>query len=444
MNESLAHPAEPAPSARADGANLTEVPLLLARGAWITVTALALGLLVVAMPLAYAQIITPHTGTQCADSRFSPAQFAAMHAAGLSPASLALWIIAVQCFSTLVTVGVGALLFWRRSENRMALLAATSLVLTGTQLSDTHWLGAVCALRPAWPAVGLLVDLLGVVGSLLGPVLFFTFPSGKWVPRWGTWLMLLWLPLALVPAQFYAFGAAHQPFGNLYGGLINAIPVLAQVYRYRNVSTPAERLQTKWVVLGIGLGGGGIAAIIGWGAFGAYNPIAPWWPLFLRYGGAAIQIFGTLIPISIGIALLRSRLFDIDQVINRVLVYGSLTGVLALLYLGTVIGLQNLVSALTGQTSPLIVVVSTLAIATLVTPLRRALQRGIDRRFYRRKYDAARTLASFSATLRDEVDLAQLHEGLLAVVDETMQPRHVSLWLPRARPMTAGEPTAVE
>jgi hypothetical protein len=427
------------PTAHTEGARLTGAPLALARAAWIATTLVLVGLQVAAMPLAYQQIITPHTGPQCADSRFSPAQFAAMHAAGVSPASLALWIIAVQCFSTLVYVGVAALLFWRRSDNRMALLAATALVALGTTFSDEHWLGAACALRPAWPAAALLFHLLGEVGGLLVPVLFFTFPSGKWAPRWSPWLFLCLIlvspPKDLSPAVVNDFLASHQWIENVIGGLLFATLLFAQVYRYRRVSTPTERLQTKWVVLGGGLGLGGVTALIGWGAFGGFNPTAPWWPLFFRYGGAAIQFCFTLIPLSIGIALLRSHLFDVDRLINRVLVYGALTGVLGLLYLGGVVLLQRL----TGQTQPLLVVLTTLVSAALVQPLRRALQRGIDRRFYRRKYDAAQTLSAFSATLRDEVDLGRLRADLLAVVDETMQPRSLSLWLARAHSPPAGE-----
>src|SRR5215469_9935324 len=117
MHNSPAPVAEPAPSARAAGANLAGTPLALARAAWLVTTLVSLGLLVAAMPLAYQQITTPQTGPQCADSRFSPAQIAALHAAGVSPTSLAVEILVVQCFSTLVYVGVGALLFWRRSEN---------------------------------------------------------------------------------------------------------------------------------------------------------------------------------------------------------------------------------------------------------------------------------------------------------------------------------------
>lgn len=449
MHDSLADAAELVPAARTDDANLSGVSLALARAAWLVTTILSVGLLVAAMPLAYQQISTPHTGPQCADSRFSPAQFAAMHAAVVSPAALAAWIIVVACYELLVYVGVGALLFWRRSENRVALLAATVLVLWSSS-NDTHWLGASCALRAAWPAAGLLYDLLGAVGGLLVPVLWYTFPSGKWAPRWSKWLIPAWilsgvlnLPSDLRPAPVTDFITSHLWIGQATGGLLYATLLIAQVYRYVRVSTPVERQQTKWVVLGGGLGLGVAAAGIVWGAFGAFNPTAPWYPLVMRYVGAAIGFGFLLIPISIGIALLRSHLFDVDQLINRVLVYGSLTGVLALLYFGSVLALQGLVRGLTGQTQPLIVV-TTLAIAALVQPLRRALQRGIDRRFYRRKYDAARTLAAFSATLRDEVDLARLREDLLAVVGETMQPQHVSLWLPAAPLASTSEPAAGE
>ena len=128
---------------------------------------------------------------------------------------------------------------------------------------------------------------------------------------------------------------------------------------------------------------------------------------------------------------MRYRLYDIDRIINRTLVYGILTGSLALVYLGGVTATQTIFQAFTGQEElpQLVIVASTLLIAALFNPLRRRIQSFIDRRFYRRKYDARRTLETFSATLRDETDLEALNDELVGVVRETMQPAHVSLWL---------------
>jgi hypothetical protein len=144
---------------------------------------------------------------------------------------------------------------------------------------------------------------------------------------------------------------------------------------------------------------------------------------------ASVLAFG-LIDLSLGVAITRYRLFDIDVIIRRTLVYAVLTGVLAVAYLGSVLVLQSVFQAVTGEgQSPLVVVLSTLAIAALFGPVRGRVQAGIDRRFFRRKYDAARTLAAFGAQARDEVDLDHLSSHLIGVVQETMQPESVGLWL---------------
>jgi hypothetical protein len=145
--------------------------------------------------------------------------------------------------------------------------------------------------------------------------------------------------------------------------------------------------------------------------------------------GTVLQVFVLLIPLSIALAILRSRLWEIDIIIHRTLVYGTLTGILLLVYAGLVIALQSLLRGILNQNNDVAIVASTLAIAALAQPLRRSIQNVIDRRFYRRKYDASKTLADFSATLRHEVDLNQLSEQLVAVVQETMQPTHISLWV---------------
>jgi hypothetical protein len=156
-----------------------------------------------------------------------------------------------------------------------------------------------------------------------------------------------------------------------------------------------------------------------------------WWLNLLTY---AVLASFSLVPIAVGIAILKYRLYEIDLLINRALVYGPLTATLIALYFGGIVVLQRLFVLLTGQQSTLAVVASTLLIAALFTPLRRRIQSFIDRRFYRSKYDARKTLEAFSARLRDETDLEALNDELVGVVRETMQPAHVSLWL---RPETA-------
>jgi len=214
-------------------------------------------------------------------------------------------------------------------------------------------------------------------------------------------------------------------------GMIVLGAMYAQIYRYRYVSAPTERQQTKWVLFGF------LLWLLLMGILGVpysiemslpAGSLLPWWSLV---SSAGWWVALTIVPLSLSIAVLRYRLYDIDVLINRTLVYGSLTVTLALVYFGGVTATEAVFRALTGQEqqSQIAVVVSTLVIAALFTPLRRRIQSFIDRRFYRRKYDARKTLEAFSATLRDETDLEALNSELVGVVRETMQPAHVSLWL---------------
>jgi hypothetical protein len=160
-------------------------------------------------------------------------------------------------------------------------------------------------------------------------------------------------------------------------------------------------------------------------------------PLGEMVAETVVYGFLLLIPLSIGVAVLRSRLFDIDLIINRTLVYVSLTVLLVMVYVGCVVSMQYAFrTLLTGQESQLAIVASTLAVAAIINPLRRRIQTFVDRRFYRRKYDARKTLEAFSAKLRDETDLEALNDGLVGVVRDTMQPVHASLWL---RPETGAK-----
>lgn len=213
----------------------------------------------------------------------------------------------------------------------------------------------------------------------------------------------------------------------LYGSVI-----VAQVSRYRRHSTPVERQQTKWVVLALvplmllNLTSGSVLA---------WEPVLPGVDahvahvLVLFAFDIILSLAVLLIPLAIAISILRYRLWEIDALVSKLLVYGVLTALLAGVYVGLILGLQGLLRGIIQQTNGIALVVSTLVIAALFHPLRRRLQSLIDRCFYRQKYDAASTLAAFSAVLRTEVDVGHVSEHVVAVVQETMRPTFVSLWL---------------
>jgi hypothetical protein len=319
----------------------------------------------------------------------------------------------------LVYFTVAALIFWRKSDDWMALLVALMLVLI-TPIATLP--DEILTLLGSFPSMRVLIAVSIYLGLASFLLFWFLFPNGRFVPRWSPWFVagyLLWFAgycLLGIWVDFVKWeGAVWASF--LLAVLSVFVTVLfVQIYRYDKVSSPLERQQSKWAIVGTFIALAGIAWV----------PFAP-----ISSPPPNVRVILLLIPLSIGIAILRYRLYDIDVLINRTLVYGTLTVLLALVYFGLVIGLQTLVRLFTGKVSqsPVVIVASTLAIAALFQPLRRSIQAIIDRRFYRRKYDSAKTLEAFSATLRNEVDLSQLREQLLNVVQETMQPAHVSLWL---------------
>jgi hypothetical protein len=401
--------------------------LILARTVWVVIAVLAVALLVADIPPNYAQYLTVCTQSICPNQMATPDMVRALHSAGLSLQFYALYLTTFEIVFVLIFCGIGAIIAWRKSRDWMALLVSLTLVIVGTTIATNYQ-----QLATAYPITQMPGDLLHFLLNTLPILVLYLFPNGRFVPRWTRWFALLVVLFMGVGSFFPAstFNTANLP-GPLNIVLALAVfgtTIFAQVYRYILVSTPAERQQTKWVVLGI------IVTICYFLVLNiiTLNP-ATTQARSLGFLFAEVSYFLALmiIPLAIAFSILRYRLWDIDLIIKRTLVYGILTGLLALIYFGCVFILQNLVRGLTGQVgqSPLIIVASTLAIAALFQPLRRRIQKIIDRRFYRRKYDAARTLAAFSETLRNEVDVNQLREHLVEVVQETMQPTHISLWL---------------
>jgi len=394
--------------------------LLVARIACLSVSLLAVVIWVWGIPLRYAQLGTVCAAQPCGDQQPTPTSMAQFQAAGVTLGFYAAYIGTLEVLFMLVYLVLAALLFWRKSDTRIGLLTGLFLVTQGaTQTSAT----ALAAAVPAW---AFPVTILQPLSSVCLILFLYLFPDGRFVPRWTGFVVLVWTPLFLM-------STAVLPDGRLVALLFGFIvlSLFAQIYRYRRVSSAAQRRQTKWVVFGTLTGSLGSIGIIS-----AANLLpkaqSPGGLGFLA-GDTLVYVFGMFLPLSLGIAILRSRLWDIDLLINRTLVYGSLSAILAAIYFADVVGVQALLTRLTQaspvQASPVLVVVTTLLIAALFQPLRRRIQATIDRRFYRRKYDARRTLATFSATLRQEVDLPTLTASLMQVVEKTMQPAHVTLWL---------------
>jgi hypothetical protein len=360
-----------------------------------------------------------------------------------------------QIISTVGFMGapiLGGLVASRRPENFYGWLwLGLGLSAALVQLAVSYAAHALVVEPDSLPAPRTVSQVLGMgwgMGIIVLPFLLLLFPTGR-LPsrRWRpvAWAILVAGAVLLIIGLFTPGNSGIGPFENplgvggavgeaivyitaavvfvLFGAII--LSALSLVFRYRHAGG-VERQQIKWFAYAAVLFGG---SLVFSGFLGQDLP-GIWDALFETV---------TFVPlyVAVGFAILRYRLYDIDMIINRTLVYGSLTVSLAVVYFGGVAITQAIFRALTGQEQQpqLAIVVSTLVIAALFNPLHRRVQAFVDRRFYRRKYDAAKTLAAFSAKLRDETDLEALNNELVGVVRETMQPAHVSLWLRSDTPL---------
>ena len=346
---------------------------------------------------------------------------------------------------------VGAIIITQRPANTVGwiLLAAGIGTLTTSFSASFIGLAKIHGTINDLPAryVDIAGDIVWPVNLTLGVLLLYVFPDGR--PLSPRWRMLVWGLLAAIAAvalgqavysgPLEQGGQAINPLGvpalagfssfalNDLQALLPPFLLLAVVsliLRYRRAG-PAQRQQIKWFVFGSVV----MVVIVAAGIF--LNPLDPNSALGLIISNITFGLGILALPLGVGVGALRYKLYDIDVIINRALVYGLLTALLAALYFGLVVGAQTLIRLATHQTgqSQVVIVATTLFIAAIFQPLRRGLQTQIDRRFYRSKYDAARTLETFGASLRSEVELRDLGDHLLDVVQKTMQPARASLWL---------------
>ena len=346
--------------------------------------------------------------------------------------------IAFDALTVLVFTFTATAIFWRGSNDRMAILVSTALLTLGAAISPT--LNTLVEIEPAWLIPVQIVQFTGY-GLIL--LVFYLFPDGRFVPRWANIVSFVWagwglawflLPtivldpenmptwlrvLAFVLAPNIDIFSKAQYYLRLTSFLLMLLcwlgsGVLAQVYRFVRVSTPLQKQQTKWVVFGL------TAAVIGYIGFQLpptlfstlrqFNHVATLYQMIGKPISTLLLLFA---PLSIMLSLLRYRLWDIDPIIQRALLYGGLTGSLAVFYIASVFILQRIFQALTGQESDLAIILSTLAISGLFQLFRRRLQNFIDRAFYREKVDFRRAFTNFSREIRTIIELPDLLRVLI-------------------------------
>jgi len=392
------------------------------RAAWLmTVGFLVYTLLIlighiVGFPLGYAYL---HTVCPSGCS-LTPENVRALEHIGLSISFYANLYMVIQVLYILVCVGIALLIVFKKPGQWVPLGLSCFLIWFSAYEGADY-----PALVAAYPVLNVPVQLLLFLGGgILGFYAFLTFPNGKFGSRWvlGFYLVSVFEGVLAVFITTPVFVLINSVFGFLSFFIILGV----LIYRSRRLLNARERAATKWIILSLSIF---IPTVIL--VFFVLPAVAPADSLALLivniagFFGCGINIAGILM------AVLYANAFDIDVFVRRTLVYTLLTAILALLYAGMVFGSQFGPATFSPQAaqSPFILVGSTLVIAALFQPMRHRIQRTIDRRFYRQKYDASRVIERFSASLHSEIDLADLSEQVVAVVQETMQPAHVSLWL---------------
>jgi len=394
----------------------------VARAAWIVVALLAVLLYLVSIYVNFTDLARTCPTATCQLPSLYPQNLQELHQLGLSPRGMLLYFSYTDILSMFVYLVVAIFIFVRRSDDWMAILISLLLITFGVVTVS----GSFEDITARFPGLQLPSVCLQIIENLAILLFFYLFPDGRFVPRWTRWLTLIIIPLGII----FIFKPALPASGPI-GLILVASFLFAQTYRYWRVSNAVQREQTKWVVFGA------LSGVMVLVLFSLISSL-----LLNNSENDTASVFGALLgntvfhmallalPFSLAVAILRYRLFDIDFIIRRTLVYSTLTLALALAYFLSVAVLQELFQVITGQhQSPLATIVSTLVIAALFNPLRHRIQNVIDMRFYRHKYDAQRTLEAFASRVRDEVELEQLTNQLLSVVQETLQPEYVSLWL---------------
>ena len=401
----------------------------IAIAGWSLITLVFLAYFLTVLQLDIAQMLVPCQGANCNFLALSTAEITLLTSWGLSTHAYAYFISAVTVLNTLVYWALGGLIVWRQGGTRAGLAVSLALIIVpiSTYGGSTDW-------AENYPSLVLPGILLNILGTIIMLVFFYLIPNGRFSPRWAYIPLTITIFLMVIlTLQINGVTALSDKTSSLLGTTIVGLVILGggfHIYRYLRESTPIERQQTKWMLFGV------ITYILGvvmWVLiFGRALdiPAGKARLLAMMLGWLAVNITLLGLPVAITIAILRHRLWDIDLIIRKTLQYTLLTGLLALVYFGSVVLLQSLVETFTNQQSPIVIVLSTLAIAALCS-IRCAFASRISSTaaFTAKNMMPNMLWPSSRPTARDEVDVDQLTAALLSVVDETVQPEQVSLWV---------------
>ena len=379
---------------------------------------------VAGVPFRYAALANTCMG-DCPSLTLTLAEAMLLESHGASLQYYATLQLGIELSLALVYTALAFFIFWRRSHTWTGIFVSFAFLSLGT----VFWTEDIRALVHAYPVLARPDAIITAIAILSFVQLFYIFPDGRFVPRWTVVLFASFGVVVLMDAiaPFSTAQASSASLIAVAGWLVCAAAgFLSQIYRYRRVSTHAQRQQTKWVTFGFVCV---FAVALPWAIFVEFAPLLPG-PTRLIFNLTVLlqNVVIALFPVTVVVSILRYRLYDIDVIIRKSLQYGVLSVLLILVYFGAILLLQGLFRPVAGE-SPLLIVLSTLLIAALFNPLRTRIQATIDRRFYRKKYDAQQVLARFAITARDETDMNALTAELAQVVQETMEPEQVRIWL---------------
>jgi len=387
----------------------------------MTVAALTVGLFVAGIPAKFAELLVACPTTPCLSDQLRPAEPGALQDLGLSPSFYAAYGIALEVALATTYSAIAGLIFWRRSADRMALFVALALLTFGTATFP----GSMYALAAAKPAWWPPVAVLNFLGSASFGLFLFLFPDGRFVPRWTRWVALAWLAWQLPKYWIRQWPVTLGIWSGwlsvvVWLGALGAV-VFSQVYRYRRISNRVQRQQTKWVVFGMTMALAGFLGLTLTLEVVAPMPDSAGSLLATLVGATIIYLAMLLIPLSLGIAILRHHLFDIDLLINRTLVYGALTVSVVGLYV-LVVGYLGALFRTAGEQGHLAIsVLATGLVALLFQPLRNRLQRGVNRLMYGERDDPYAVLSRLGQRLEATLAPEAVLPTIVATAKESLK-----------------------